>query len=109
MVISMQAYRESHGNGIPALKARVLQEYGNIAAVARKIGMTPQTLGRKLNEKTEFSATEISRIADAMRLTRKETLQYFFWDYEEAQQQRCKEGAKKGGGTDEEICGIIEP
>lgn len=49
-----------------------------IKFLALKIGITRESLYNKLNNETEFKASEISRITDVLELTSKERDDIFF-------------------------------
>lgn len=46
--------------------------------LASKIGITRESLYNKLNNETEFKASEISKISDVLQLTSKERDDIFF-------------------------------
>lgn len=72
---------DKQGTGLPALKKRILWEYGSIGACAYRLGMNAHTLGKKLNGKAEFTVTEINAIRNDMAFERPETMRYFFADF----------------------------
>lgn len=71
---------DKQGEGLPALKNRIIWEYGSIYACAYRLGMNAHTLGKKLNGKTEFKFSEISAISKDMNFSGPEIERYFFTD-----------------------------
>ena len=49
-----------------------------ITAIAKKIGITREGFYKKLNNETEFKASEISLLQDILRLTNKKRDEIFF-------------------------------
>lgn len=49
-----------------------------ITAIAKKIGITREGFYKKLNNETEFKASEISSLQDILRLTNKKRDEIFF-------------------------------
>ena len=60
------------------LKAKIV-ELGMVQdAVAMQLGMTATTFNYKLNNKTEFKASEIQKLIKLLKLTAQEVMEIFF-------------------------------
>ena len=60
------------------LAAKVSESGITKTALARKVGVSRESFYKKANGKTEFTATEIMKLADALRLTLEEKEEIFF-------------------------------
>lgn len=60
------------------LKAKIIESGLLQEAVAMQLGMTSATFNYKVNNKTEFKATEIKMLVDILHLTKEETFAIFF-------------------------------
>ena len=60
------------------LKAMMVRNGYTAEQLAKEIGMTPQSLSYKINNKREFTATEINNVSKALGLTLEEKEIIFF-------------------------------
>lgn len=62
------------------LRGRIREKLGNEAKFAEKIGISPASLSSKFNNKSDFTATEISRATDydVLNIQIEEIGVYFF-------------------------------
>lgn len=60
------------------LKAKIIEKGLLQEAVAMRLGMTSSTFNYKLNNKTEFKASEIKKLYEILLLTIEETFEIFF-------------------------------
>lgn len=62
------------------LRGRIREKLGNEAKFAEKIGISPASLSSKFNNKSDFTATEISRATDydVLNIQMEEIGVYFF-------------------------------
>lgn len=60
------------------LRKRILGKYGSLGMFAKKMGMTPSTLSKKLAGASEWSRIEIETAAILLSLTPDEVWQIFF-------------------------------
>ncbi len=56
------------------LKGRIVERYGTQANFARKIGISKNSISKKLTGKTEFSQSDIEQWAELLRKLRKRTM-----------------------------------
>lgn len=74
-----ELYQDNTRNdGIPALRRRILDEYGSTKAFAGYIGMRVETLRKALKGGREFTRDELASISEQLHLTDEEVVQYFF-------------------------------
>lgn len=59
-------------------KAMMVRNGYTAEQLAKEIGMTPQSLSYKINNKREFTATEINNVSKALGLTLEEKEIIFF-------------------------------
>lgn len=59
-------------------KAMMVRKGYTAEQLAKEIGMTPQSLSYKINNKREFTATEINNVSKALGLTLEEKEIIFF-------------------------------
>lgn len=60
------------------LVGRIVEKYGTRTAFAAAVGMTESALSARLNNKTPFSAPEISRACAALGIPESDISTYFF-------------------------------
>lgn len=60
------------------LKAAIVERGMIQKQVAKQIGISTTSFNYKLNNKTEFKASEIGKLVDVLRLTADKTVQIFF-------------------------------
>lgn len=60
------------------LKAKIIEKGLVQEAVAMQLGMTSGTFNYKLNNKTEFKASEIKKLHEILLLTTEEIFEIFF-------------------------------
>lgn len=77
---TLQKMSDEQGNGLTALKKRILWEYGSINAFANRIGLNASTLANRLTGKTEFKYHEIVSIMEALGVGSAQIQRYFFSD-----------------------------
>lgn len=61
------------------LKKRIAESGVSISFIARKMGISREGLYKKINNKTEFKASEISRIKEVLGLSNCERDAIFFY------------------------------
>lgn len=79
----LQEMSDKPRSGYDGLKRRILWEYESLRAFADRIGMSMNTLSRKLTGKSSFKASEIETIVGALYLDHAGLMQYFFADYKQ--------------------------
>lgn len=82
-VEALQEMSDKPKSGYDGLKRRILWEYESLRAFADRIGMSVNTLSRKLTRKSSFKASEIETIVGALYLDHEGLMQYFFADYKQ--------------------------
>lgn len=60
------------------LKGRIVEKGFTITSFADKVGISRQSLGKKLNGSRDFTVSEIFGICEALNITRPEIGDYFF-------------------------------
>ncbi|WP_034602493.1 DUF739 family protein [Clostridiisalibacter paucivorans] len=60
------------------LEARINEMYGDMVAFGKLLGMTKQRINSRLKGATEFTATEIEKAADLLKIDPVEIHKYFF-------------------------------
>lgn len=60
------------------LRGRIVELYGSQVEFSKKIGLTPVSISKKLNGKTEFSQSDIEHWAEALVIERVDFGEYFF-------------------------------
>lgn len=60
------------------LNGRIVEKYGTKQRFARCIGITPTTLGRKLNGEAQWKPKEIDKICVLLNIAKTEITEYFF-------------------------------
>ncbi|MEZ3474893.1 MAG: DUF739 family protein [Lachnospiraceae bacterium] len=60
------------------LKGRIVERYGTQANFARKIGISKNSISKKLTGKTEFSQSDIEQWAELLQIEKKDYGEYFF-------------------------------
>jgi transcriptional regulator with XRE-family HTH domain len=60
------------------LRGRIVEKYGSQREFAEKIGMTNETLSRKMTGKTYFRQDEIYKIANLLGIGTEQLDDYFF-------------------------------
>lgn len=60
------------------LRGRIVEKCGSIDNFAKKIDVTPTTVGRKLSEKSEWSQGEIIKACEVLDISANEIAAYFF-------------------------------
>lgn len=61
-----------------ALKTLIVDSGMSISFIARKLGITREGFYKKLNNETEFKASEISRLKETLNLTNAQRDSIFF-------------------------------
>lgn len=62
------------------LKAKIVEKQLNQEEIAKQLGMTIATFNYKVNNKTEFKASEIKVLSELLGLTSEEVNAIFFAD-----------------------------
>ena len=62
------------------LKGKIVESGLNQTWIAEQLGMTLATFNYKVNNKTEFKASEIKKLAEILHLTADEVKELFFAD-----------------------------
>lgn len=65
---------------VKALKIAMMKNDESQTSLARKIGMSPNTLSSRINGKTKFRIDEIERICDALNVGSKDEKAEIFLD-----------------------------
>ena len=60
------------------LRGAIRERYATEYEFARHVGMTRDTLGRKLNGKSEFTLPEMEQILEALAIPKRDVYDYFF-------------------------------
>lgn len=60
------------------LKGRIVERYGTHANLARRIGISKNSMSKKLTGKTEFSQSDIEDWAGLLNIERKDYGEFFF-------------------------------
>lgn len=60
------------------LKGRIVEQYGTQGNLAKKIGISKNSMSKKLTGKTEFSQSDIEQWAELLNIERKDYGEYFF-------------------------------
>lgn len=60
------------------LRGAIRERYATEYEFARHIGMTRDTLGRKLNGKSEFTLSEMEQVLEALAIPKRDVYDYFF-------------------------------
>lgn len=60
------------------LKGRIVERYGTQTNLAKKIGISKNSMSKKLTGKTEFSQSDIEQWAELLEIDRKDYWEYFF-------------------------------
>lgn len=69
---------ENNEKPFVVLKGKIIEGGLNYRKLAPLIGLSPKTLSRKINNKSDFSCEEIERICDALNIEPKDVGKYFF-------------------------------
>ena len=62
------------------MKAMLVRKGMTVEKTAKLIGISPQSMSYKLNNKREFTGTEIMKISEVLGLTNDEVFRIFFTD-----------------------------
>ena len=62
------------------LKGRIIEKYGSQGKFAAALGMTENTVSRKMQDKVEFSKDDMVRWAELLDIDSSEFWDYFFAD-----------------------------
>lgn len=62
------------------LKGRIVEKYGSQTKFASALGMTENTVSRKMQDKVEFSKDDMVRWAELLDIDSSEFWDYFFAD-----------------------------
>lgn len=62
------------------LKGRIVEKYGSQGKFAAALGMTENTVSRKMQDKVEFSKDDMVRWAELLDIDSSEFWDYFFAD-----------------------------
>ena len=60
------------------LRGAIRERYAAEYEFARPVGMTRDTLGRKLNGKSEFTLPEMEQVLEALAIPKRDVYDYFF-------------------------------
>ena len=60
------------------LRGAIRERYATEYEFARHVGMTRDTLGRKLNGKSEFTLPEMEQVLEALAIPKRDVYYYFF-------------------------------
>lgn len=60
------------------LRGAIRERYATEYEFARHVGMTRDTLGRKLNGKSEFTLPEMEQVLEALAIPKRDVYDYFF-------------------------------
>ncbi len=60
------------------LKGRIVERYGTQGNLAKKIGISKNSMSKKLTGKTEFSQSDIEKWAGLLNIERKDYGEFFF-------------------------------
>ena len=60
------------------LKGRIVELYGMQGNLAKKIGISKNSMSKKLTGKTEFSQSDIEQWAELLNIERKDYGEFFF-------------------------------
>lgn len=60
------------------LKGRIIELYGSQAAFAKDIGLSCNSISKKLNRKTEFSQSDVEKWAGILKISRQDYGEYFY-------------------------------
>ena len=60
------------------LRGAIRERYETEYEFARHVGMTRDTLGRKLNGKSEFTLPEMEQVLEALAIPKRDVYDYFF-------------------------------
>lgn len=60
------------------LRGRIIEKFGNQGAFAEAVGISRQWVSMKLNNKSEFSQSEILKWCDVLEISEREIVDYFF-------------------------------
>ena len=60
------------------LRGRIIEKFGNQGAFAEAMGISRQWVSMKLNNKSEFSQSEILKWCDVLEISEREIVDYFF-------------------------------
>lgn len=74
------------------LRGKIKEVIGSEVEFAKLLGISQTTLSAKLNNKVDFTRTEILRITEKLKLSQEEFYDVFFFE-----KLVCKTQTKKGG------------
>ena len=60
------------------LRGCIITNFGRVEAFANQMGSTPTTIGRKLNNKSEWSQDEMAKACDLLKVSYTEIPRLFF-------------------------------
>lgn len=60
------------------LKGRIVERYGTQGNLANKIGISKNSMSKRLTGKTEFSQSDMEQWAELLEIDRKDYGEYFF-------------------------------
>lgn len=60
------------------LKGRIIECYGTQASLAKKLGISKNSMSKKLTCKTEFSQSDIEKWSELLGIEKGEYEEYFF-------------------------------
>lgn len=63
------------------LKGKIVEEGETIQSVAKKVGITRNTMASKLDGRTAFDITEMQKVAEILNIHPEEIVKYFFADW----------------------------
>lgn len=61
-----------------ALRGRIIEKYGSQREFARVIGLSEVSITKKMNNRTEFSKSDIERWAELLEIKKNDIPKYFF-------------------------------
>ncbi len=60
------------------LRGRIIEKYGSQAEFSKVLGISQNSLSKKMNSKTRFSSDDIVRITKLLNISNSEITSYFF-------------------------------
>ena len=60
------------------LAGKIVEVYGTRENFARAVGWNPRTVTEKLNNNSAFKTTDIEKCLEALGISRKDIIEYFF-------------------------------
>ena len=60
------------------LRGKIIERYGSQAKFAKELGLSQNSLSRKMNNKTRFTSTDMVKIKELLSIPNNELDAYFF-------------------------------